>query len=107
MLWSYIKRTIILDLNILRQKNLKIDNYLKKNNEDNAKLDKAITHILDYISRLNSECSSQKQYENVLDSENCTIQNKAMEKLQVRTFFNSDLFLNHEMTQLLLTECRK
>lgn len=73
-------------MNVLRQKNLKIDRNLKKHNEDNAKLDKTITHILDYISRLNSECSSQKEHENVLDSENCTIQNKAMEKLHVRSF---------------------
>lgn len=68
---------------------MKIDGNLKKNNEDNVKLDRAITHMLDYISRLNNECSIQKQTENLLDCENCTIQNKAMEKLQVKIFFSN------------------
>lgn len=77
----------MIEINVLQEKNYRLDKKIVKAQEEHVNYDKSTRHILNLIQKLNNDCDNQKQYENSLDNESYTIQNKVLEKLKVMILF--------------------
>ncbi len=77
---------------------MKIDQDIAKAKEKQADHEKSISRIMYRTSKLNCQLSDQKQQGESLENDNCTLQCKIMEKLQVILLSNdqdADLQVNN------------